>query len=60
MALFGFAFLALATAFERDKRNNPAERSAANARLTVAHVVQWAKINWSPTFWKSSRGAAFA
>jgi hypothetical protein len=46
--LFGFAFLVLAMVFERDKQNNPAERSTANARLTVAHVVQWAKMNWSP------------
>ena len=60
MALFGFAFLALATAFEQDKRNSPAERSAANTRLTVARVVQWAKMNWSPAIWKSGRGAAFA
>ena len=60
LALFGFTFFALATAFERDKRNNPAERYAANARLTVVHVVKRAKMNWSPVIWKSGRGAAFA
>jgi hypothetical protein len=60
MTLFEFVFFALATAFERDKRNNPAERSAANARLTVGRIVQWTKMNWSPAIRKSGHGAAFA
>ena len=60
MALFGFAFLALATAFERDKRNNPAERSATDARLGVARVVQLEEMNWGPAIPKSELGAAFA
>ena len=59
-ALFGIAFLAFAMAFERDKRNNPAERSATDARLGVARVVQLEEMNWGPAIPKSELGAAFA
>jgi len=47
-------------AFERDKRNNPAERSATDARLGVSRVVQLEEMNWGPAIPKSELGAAFA
>jgi len=59
-SLFGIAFLAFAMAFERDKRNNPAERSATDARLGVVRVVQLEEMNWGPAIPKSDLGAAFA
>ena len=52
--LFGIAFLAFAMAFERDKWNNPAERSATDARLGVARVMQLEEMNWGPRFQKAS------
>ena len=60
LGLFGIAFLAFAMAFERDKRNNPAERSGTDARLGVARVVQLEEMNWGPAIPKSELGAAFA
>ena len=60
MGLFGIAFLAFAMAFERDKRNNPAERSATGARLGVARIVQLEEMNRGPAIPKSELGAAFA
>ena len=53
-------FLAFAMAFERDKRNNPAERSVTDVRLGVARVVQLEEMNWGPAIPKSELGAAFA
>ena len=46
--------------FERDKRNNPAKRSATDAQLGVARVVQLEEMNWGSAILKSGRGAAFA
>ena len=57
--LFGIAFLVFAMAFEQDKRNNPAERSATDARLGVARVVQLEEMNWGPAIPKSELGAVF-
>ena len=57
--LFGIAFLAFAMAFERDKRNNPAERSVTDARPRVTRVVQLEEMNWGPAIPKSKLGAAF-
>jgi len=59
-ALFGIAFLAFVMEFERDKRNNPAKRSATDAQLGVARVVQLEEMNWGSAILKSGRGAAFA
>jgi len=53
-------FLVFAMAFEWDKWNNPAERSAMDARLGVSRVVQLEEMNWGPAIPKSELGAAFA
>ena len=47
-------------AFERDKHNNPAERSVMDARLGVARVVQLEEMNWGAVIPKSELGATFA
>ena len=60
MALFVSAYSGVHVASEQEKRDNPAERPATNARSGIACGMERAKLNYDPRFAKRSLRTAFA